>query len=118
MHPVAGDPGQALPILEGHVSAGRLERVLRSGKFAVTAEIAPPDAADAGAVYQRASEFDGCVDAINTTDGSGANCHVKRRVCSLLTRKGYAMVMQVSCRDRNRICDSGGCARRRGYGRD
>ena len=108
MHSVASDPGQALPILEGHVSAGRLERVLRSGKFAVTAEIAPPDAADAGAVYQRASEFDGCVDAINATDGSGANCHMSSvGVCSLLTRKGYAMVMQVSCRDRNRIAIQG-----------
>ena len=108
MHSVASDPGQALPILEGHVSAGRLERVLRSGKFAVTAEIAPPDAADAGAVYQRASVFDGCVDAINATDGSGANCHMSSvGVCSLLTRKGYAMVMQVSCRDRNRIAIQG-----------
>ena len=38
MHSAASDPGQPLPILEGHVSAGRLERVLRSGKFAVTAE--------------------------------------------------------------------------------
>ena len=52
--PSAGrnDPGQPLPILEGHASPGRLERVLRSGKFAVTAEIAPPDAADAEAVYR------------------------------------------------------------------
>jgi len=33
----SNDPGQPLPILEGHVSPGRLERVLRSGKFAVTA---------------------------------------------------------------------------------
>ena len=59
MPSVTGDPGQPLAILEGHVSAGRLERVLRSGKFAVTAEIAPPDAADAEAVYERASVFDG-----------------------------------------------------------
>ena len=108
MHSAVSDPGQPLPILEGHVSAGRLERVLRSGKFAVTAEIAPPDAADAEAVYQRASVFDGCVDAINATDGSGANCHMSSvGVCSLLTRKGYAMVMQVSCRDRNRIAIQG-----------
>ena len=108
MHPVTRDPGRPLPIPEGHVSPGRLERVLRSGKFAVTAEIAPPDAADAEAVYARASVFDGCVDAINATDGSGANCHMSSvGVCSLLTRKGYAMVMQVSCRDRNRIAIQG-----------
>ena len=36
-------PGGALPILPGHVSPGRLERVLRAGAFAVTAEISPPD---------------------------------------------------------------------------
>ena len=108
MHSATSDPGQPLSILQGHVSPGRLERVLRSGKFAVTAEIAPPDAADVEAVYQRASAFDGCVDAINATDGSGANCHMSSvGVCSLLTRKGYAMVMQVSCRDRNRIAIQG-----------
>ena len=108
MHSATSDPGQPLSILQGHVSPGRLERVLRSGKFAVTAEIAPPEAADVEAVYQRASAFDGCVDAINATDGSGANCHMSSvGVCSLLTRKGYAMVMQVSCRDRNRIAIQG-----------
>lgn len=101
-------PGYSLPILPGHVSPGRLERVLRSGKFAVTAEIAPPDSADADEVYQRAKIFDGYVDAINATDGSGANCHMSSvGVCSLLTRMGYAMVMQVSCRDKNRIAIQG-----------
>lgn len=97
-------PGFSLPILPGHVSPGRLERVLRAGQFAVTAEIAPPDSADANEVYERAKVFDGYVDAINATDGSGANCHMSSvGVCSLLTRIGYAMVMQVSCRDKNRI---------------
>lgn len=101
-------PGYSLPILPGHFSPGRLERVLRAGKFAVTAEIAPPDSADAQDVYQRAKVFDGYVDAINATDGSGANCHMSSvGVCSLLTRIGYAMVMQVSCRDRNRIAIQG-----------
>ena len=101
-------PGFSLPILPGHVSPGRLERVLRNGKFAVTAEIAPPDSADPNEVYARASVFDGTVDAINATDGSGANCHMSSvGVCSLLTRQGYAVVMQVSCRDKNRIAIQG-----------
>ena len=100
--------GENLPILPGHVSPGRLERVLRAGKFAVTAEIAPPDSADPFEVYERAAMFDGYVDAINATDGSGANCHMSSvGMCSLLTRRGYAMVMQVSCRDRNRIAIQG-----------
>lgn len=100
--------GENLPILPGHVSPGRLERVLRAGCFAVTAEIAPPDSADPNEVYERASIFDGYVDAMNATDGSGANCHMSSvGMCSLLTRRGYAMVMQVSCRDRNRIAIQG-----------
>jgi len=82
--------------------------VLRDGHFAVTAEISPPDSANPADVYERASLFDGYVDALNATDGSGANCHMSSvGMCALLTRHGYSMVMQVSCRDRNRIAIQG-----------
>lgn len=101
-------PGFSLPVLPGHSSAGRFERVLRAGKFAVTAELAPPDSADPEEVFVRARIFDGYVDAINATDGSGANCHMSSvGVCSLLTRVGYSTIMQISCRDRNRIAIQG-----------
>ena len=101
-------PGYPLPILPGHTSPGRLERVLRAGAFAVTTELDPPDSADPQDVYRRAAIFDGYVDAINATDGSGANCHMSSlAVCALLTRVGYAPVMQISCRDRNRIAIQG-----------
>jgi methylenetetrahydrofolate reductase (NADPH) len=101
-------PGYPLPILPGHTSPGRLERVLRAGQFAVTSELAPPDSADPEDVYRRARIFDRYVDAINATDGSGANCHMSSlAVCALLTRVGYAPVMQISCRDRNRIAIQG-----------
>lgn len=101
-------PGEHLPPRAGHDSLGRLERLLRAGVFVVTAEIAPPDSADPEEVYERASLFDGCVDAINATDGSGANCHMSSvAMCSLLTRRGYSMVMQVSGRDKNRIAIQG-----------
>ncbi len=84
-------PGYPLPILPGHTSPGRFERVLRAGGFAVTTELAPPDSADPEDVYKRARVFDGYVDAINATDGSGANCHMSSlAVCALLTRVGYA----------------------------
>lgn len=100
--------GENLPILPGHDSPGRFERVLRAGHFAVTAEIAPPDSADPDEVFTRAAMFDGYVDAINATDGSGANCHMSSvSMCALLTRRGYSMIMQVSCRDRNRIAIQG-----------
>ena len=101
-------PGYPLPILEGHTSPGRLERVLRAGEFAVTTELAPPDSADPDEVYQRAKIFDGYVDAINATDGSGAHCHMSSvAVCALLCRLGYSLIMQISCRDKNRIAIQG-----------
>src|SRR5690606_7610703 len=47
-------------------------------------------------------------DAINATDASGANTHMSSvGICSLLTRAGYAVVLQLSCRDRNRIAIHG-----------
>lgn len=100
--------GDMLPMRPGHTSPGRLERVLRAGGFAVTTELAPPDSADADDVYRRARVFDGYVDAINATDGSGANVHMSSlAVSALLARVGYAPVMQISCRDKNRIAIQG-----------
>ena len=109
-------PGSPLPPKEGHVSTGRLERVLRSGKFAVTAELAPPDSALAEDVYERARLFDGYVDGMNATDGSGAHCHMSSvAMCALLTHVGYSPVLQISCRDKNRIAIQGDVL---GAGRD
>jgi methylenetetrahydrofolate reductase (NADPH) len=85
-----------------------LERVLRSGRFAVTAELNPPDSADPNSVYDRALVLAEVCDAINATDASGANVHMSSvGVCALLTRAGYEPVMQVSCRDKNRIAIQG-----------
>ena len=65
----------------------RLERVLRAGRFAVTAELNPPDCGDAQCVYDRALVLASVCDAINATDASGANVHMSSvGVCALLTR--------------------------------
>lgn len=102
------DDGEQLPALPGHSSHGRLERVLRAGEFAVTAELNPPDSADPNEVFERGAIFDGWVDGINATDGSGANCHMSSvSICALLTRVGYSPIMQISCRDHNRIAIQG-----------
>lgn len=109
-HPpdVSESPDDPLPELPDHVSRGRLERVLRRGEFAVTAELNPPDSADPQEVYERAAVFEGWVDGINATDGSGANCHMSSvAICALLTRIGYAPILQISCRDYNRIAIQG-----------
>ena len=102
------DPSAPLAPLPGHSSRGRLERVLRSGKFGVTAELNPPDSADPREVYERALVLSEACDAINATDASGAHVHMSSvGICSLLTRAGYSVVMQISCRDRNRIAIQG-----------
>ncbi len=107
-HDIGPDPGAPLIDLPGHSSRGRLERVLRRREFAVTAELNPPDSANADDVYQRARVFESWVDAINPTDGSGANCHMSSVAMSaLLTRVGYSPVLQISCRDHNRIAIQG-----------
>ena len=101
-------PWAPLPSLPGHVSRGRLERVLRRGEFAVTAEINPPDSADPDEIDKRIRPFEGWVDAINATDGPGAHCHMSSiAVSALLIRLGYSPVTQISCRDHNRIAIQG-----------
>ena len=105
---IAEDPAAPLPELPGHVSRGRLERVLRRGEFAVTAELNPPDSADPQEVYERVAIFEGWVDGINATDGSGAHCHMSSvAICALLTRVGFSPILQISCRDYNRIAIQG-----------
>ncbi|MDQ4078753.1 MAG: methylenetetrahydrofolate reductase [Chloroflexota bacterium] len=89
-------------------TGSRLERVLRHGWFAVTAELNPPDSADPQEVYDAALVLSEVCDAINATDASGAHCHMSSvAICALLTRAGYEPIMQVSCRDRNRIAIQG-----------
>jgi methylenetetrahydrofolate reductase (NADPH) len=86
----------------------RLERVLRSGRFAVTAELNAPDSANPEDVYKNALVLAEVCDAINATDGSGANCHMSSLgCCALLVRAGYEPVLQMGCRDRNRIAIQG-----------
>ena len=81
---------------------------MREGAFAVTAELAPPDSADPDDVERRLRPYEGWVDAINATDGSGAHCHMSSiAVSALLVRMGYTPVMQISCRDSNRIAIQG-----------
>ena len=79
---------------------GRLERVLRSGRFAITAELNPPDSADPEDVYDAARPLGEIADAVNATDASGANCHMSSLgISALLVRAGWEPVLQISCRD-------------------
>ena len=96
------------PELEGYSSRGRFERVLRAGKFAISAELNPPDSCDPEKTYRQALVLSTICDVINATDASAANCHMSSLgICALLTRAGYSPVLQISCRDRNRIAIQG-----------
>ncbi len=89
-------------------SGSRLERALRSGRFAVTAEMEAPDSADPQVVYDHALPLATVCDAINCTDNAGANSHLSSTATgALLARAGYEPVLQMNCRDRNRIAIQG-----------
>jgi methylenetetrahydrofolate reductase (NADPH) len=89
-------------------SSSGLEALLASGAFAVTAELAPPDSADPTDLLRRAQPFRGTVDALNVTDAAGAYCHLSSlAACALLRQAGCEPVMQMTCRDRNRIAMQG-----------
>ncbi len=101
-------PPEALPrepasAFERACNAWHAER-----RFVVTVEIAPPDSPDPRPLVERARRFDGLVDAINITDGAGANCHMSSvAAASVLAAAGLEPVCQVGCRDRNRIAVQG-----------
>ncbi|TQM03146.1 methylenetetrahydrofolate reductase [Pseudonocardia kunmingensis] len=83
---------------------GRLAAAIGEGRFAVTAEIGPPRGADAAAIERKAGLLRGWVDAANITDNQGAHVRLSSLAGSVLAlRAGVEPVMQLTCRDRNRI---------------
>jgi len=85
-------------------ASSNLEKVLTMGQFAVTGEIGPPKSVDAQLIRDKARLLRGAVDAANITDNQTAIV----RVCSMAAAKivledGVEPVMQMTCRDRNRI---------------
>ena len=96
------------PVRDEIVCGSRLEALLRGGHFVVTSECSPPDSADARDVVARTRHYAGWVDALNVTDAPGAHCHMSSLGVSLiLQREGFEAVMQMTCRDRNRIAIQG-----------
>ena len=89
-------------------SGNTLEELLRSGKFVVTAEVSPPDSANPDDVLENTKKLSRVADALNVTDAAGANCHISSFAsCVLLNQAGYQVILQMTCRDRNRIALQG-----------
>ncbi|MFN3921317.1 MAG: methylenetetrahydrofolate reductase, partial [Caldimicrobium sp.] len=81
-----------------------LQNVLESGHFAVTAEIGPPRNADGEVIRKKAKLLKGYVDAVNITDCQTAVVRVSSLASAIfLLSEGLEPVMQMTCRDRNRI---------------
>jgi methylenetetrahydrofolate reductase (NADPH) len=85
-------------------STGKLQRVLESGGFAVTAECGPPRGADAEIIRKKGELLKGYVDAVNVTDNQTAIVRMSSiAACAHLAAMGIEPVMQMVTRDRNRI---------------
>ena len=82
----------------------RFSELLHAGRFAVTAEIAPPASADPQALLERALPLRGLADAVNVTDGAQARASMSAlAAAAILVRHDIEPILQMSCRDRNRI---------------
>jgi methylenetetrahydrofolate reductase (NADPH) len=87
---------------------GTLEERVQAGQFVMTAEVAPPVSCDAGDLQRKAAPLIGLADAVNVTDGAGARAHMSAlAAASLLIGMGIEPILQLTCRDRNRIALQG-----------
>jgi len=88
----------------GYKAGSHLEKVLAAGHFAVTAELGPPKSADVAVIEQKANHLRDKVDAVNITDNQTAVVRVSSIATGVLvSRMGIEPVIQMTCRDRNRI---------------
>lgn len=98
MEAVADAPNVALK------AGSNLEKVLRAGHFAVTSELGPPKSADGDVIRKKAELLRGCVDAVNITDNQTAIVRMSSIAAgAILVQLGLEPVIQMTCRDRNRL---------------
>ncbi len=81
----------------------RLADKLARRQFVFTAEIAPAKGVDVSAALQKAEQLQ-TLDAINITDNQGACMRMSPlALARLLVEQGYEPILQLTCRDRNRM---------------
>jgi methylenetetrahydrofolate reductase (NADH) len=90
---------------ESKLKAGsRLEKILAAGQFAVTGEIGPPKSHDAEVIRSKCALLKTYVDAANVTDNQTGIVRMSSIAAGLLIRnEGLEPVIQMTCRDRNRL---------------
>jgi len=85
-------------------SKSNLQSVLEAGHFSVTSEVGPPMSANADFVRHLAKDITGLVDAANVTDCQAAVVRMSSVAASyLILQEGVEPILQMTCRDRNRI---------------
>jgi methylenetetrahydrofolate reductase (NADPH) len=82
----------------------QLEKVLRAGRFAVTAECGPPKGSNVEILKEKGKHLLGLIDAVNVTDNQTAIVRMSSvAACSILKGMGHEPILQMVTRDRNRI---------------
>ena len=82
----------------------RLEDALAAGRFVVTSELLSVDAGGLDAVHERFTPFEDYVDATNATDNTSAHAHASALAVAIaLKQLGMEPILQLTCRDRNRL---------------
>ena len=95
-------PASSTEGLSGNSS--NLAKVFRSGQLAVCAEISPPVGPNMGAIQRHIDQLRGYADAYNVTDNQSAMVHTSSFAVSvILKQQGIDPVLQITCRDRNRL---------------
>jgi methylenetetrahydrofolate reductase (NADPH) len=88
----------------GYKSGSNLEKALKAGHFAVTAELGPPQSADPAVIREKASLLKGVADAVNITDNQTAIVRMSSIAsAALVMQEGLEPIAQMTCRDRNRL---------------
>ena len=89
-------------------AVSRLQQRLEARQFAITAEITPPVSCDAEDLLRKTRPLRGLADAVNVTDGASARAHLSPLIAAaLLLNEGIEPILQLTCRDRNRIALQG-----------
>jgi 5,10-methylenetetrahydrofolate reductase len=88
----------------GLKSGSNLEKVIRAGHFVVTGELGPPQGASVEHIREKVGYLKGVVDAVNVTDNQTAVVRMSSLGASAIAvQEGLEPVMQMTCRDRNRL---------------
>jgi methylenetetrahydrofolate reductase (NADPH) len=95
-------------VTENTAPRERFEARLRAGGFVVTAELTPPVSCDPDDLLKKALPLRGLADAVNVNDGAGAHAHLSAvAAAAILVQHGIEPIVQMTCRDRNRLALQG-----------